>query len=133
MTVGECFTAVPVASSCRCPRESGILSGVESARSAGREVFVAADVHYFASGGARAAAVVAADAAFSHLVADRVELLADVRPYRPGEFYLRELTPLRAVLGRLHGMALLVLDGYADLDPAGPAWAPMRTPSSASR
>lgn len=40
---------------------------------------------------ARAAAMVAADAAFSLLVADRVELLPDVRSYRPGEFYLREL------------------------------------------
>jgi len=40
-------------------------------------VFVAADVHYLASGGARAAAVVAADAGFSRLVADRVELVPE--------------------------------------------------------
>jgi deoxyribonuclease V len=101
------------------PQEPGILRGVETALHAGRGVFVAADVHYLATGGARAAAVVAADAAFSHLLADRVELLPDVRPYRPGEFYLRELPPLRAVLNGLHGMALLVIDGYADLDPEG--------------
>ena len=48
-------------------------------------------------------------------------------------FYRRELPPLRAVLEDLRGLGLLEVDGYADLDPAGPAWARMRTPSSASR
>jgi Endonuclease V len=42
-----------------------------------------------------------------------------VPPYRPGEFYLRELPPLRAVLDGLSGLGLLVVDGYADLDPDG--------------
>ena len=82
-------------------------------------VFVAADVHYLPSGGARAAAVLAADATFGRLLADRTELVPSVGPYRPGEFYLRELPPLRAVLDGLRGMTLLVVDGYADLDPAG--------------
>ena len=45
--------------------------------------------------------------------------MPDVEPYQPGQFYLRELPPLRAVLGGLTGMALLVVDGYADLDPDG--------------
>ena len=40
-------------------------------------------------------------------------------PYRPGEFYLRELPPLHAVLDGLSGLGLLVVDGYADLDPGG--------------
>jgi deoxyribonuclease V len=80
---------------------------------------VAADVQYLASEGARAAAVVAADAAFSRLVADRVALVPDVAPYQPGRFYLRELPPLRAVLDGLTSMALLVVDGYVDLDPDG--------------
>jgi deoxyribonuclease V len=31
----------------------------------------------------------------------------------------RELPPLRAVLQDLSGLGLLVVDGYADLDPAG--------------
>lgn len=79
---------------------------------------MAADVHYLASG-ARAAAVVAADAAFSHLLADRTELVPDVLPYRAGQFYLRELPPLHAVLDSLSGMTLLVVGGYADLDPGG--------------
>ena len=41
------------------------------------------------------------------------------RPTGPGEFYLRELPPLRAVLDDLSGLGLLVVDGYADLDPDG--------------
>ncbi len=80
---------------------------------------MAADVHYLASGGARAAAVVSADAGFFRLVADRVELVPDVQPYRPGQFYLRELPPLRAALDGLTGMTLLVAGGFADLDPDG--------------
>jgi deoxyribonuclease V len=82
-------------------------------------VFVAADVHYLACRGARAAAVIASDAAFSHLVADRVRLVLEFEPYQPGPFYLRELPALRAVLDGQTGMALLVVDGYADLDPDG--------------
>jgi deoxyribonuclease V len=42
-----------------------------------------------------------------------------VRPYRPGEFYQRELPPLTAVLQGIEGLALLVVDGYVDLDPNG--------------
>jgi deoxyribonuclease V len=81
--------------------------------------FVAVDVHYLSSGGARAAAVVAADARFSTVVAERTEVVPEVPPYRPGEFYLRELPPIRAVLHGLSGLSLLVVDGYADLDPGG--------------
>ena len=69
----------------------------------GGDLFVAADVHYLASGGARAAAVVSADAAFSRLIADRVELVPEVEPYQPGRFYLRELPPLHAALDGLTG------------------------------
>ena len=71
------------------------------------------------TGGARAAAVLAADAAFAHVLAERTALVPRVAPYRPGEFYLRELPPLRAVLEDLSGLGLLVVDGYADLDPGG--------------
>jgi deoxyribonuclease V len=82
-------------------------------------VCAAVDVHYPRTGGARAAAVLAADAAFAHVLAERTAVVARVEPYRPGEFYLRELPPLHAVLDGLSGLSLLVVDGYADLDPAG--------------
>jgi deoxyribonuclease V len=42
-----------------------------------------------------------------------------VAPYQPGEFFLRELPPLRAVLADVRGLRLLVVDGYVDLDPSG--------------
>ena len=82
-------------------------------------VCAAVDVHYLRTGGARAAAVLAADAAFAHVLAERTAVLTRIPPYRPGEFYLRELPPLRAVLDELSGLGLLVVDGYADLDPDG--------------
>jgi deoxyribonuclease V len=80
---------------------------------------VAVDVHYLRTGGARAAAVLAADAAFAHVLAERTAVVPRVAPYQPGEFYRRELPPLRAVLEDLSGLGLLVVDGYADLDPGG--------------
>jgi deoxyribonuclease V len=84
-----------------------------------RGVCAAVDVHYLSTGGARAAAVLAADAAFARVLAERTALVPRVAPYRPGEFYLRELPPPRAVLADLDGLGLLVVDGYADLDPGG--------------
>jgi deoxyinosine 3'endonuclease (endonuclease V) len=79
----------------------------------------AMDVHYLRSGEARAVAVVAADAAFCHVVAERTAVVREVAPYRPGEFFRRELPPLRAVLRGIGGLGLLVIDGYADPDPDG--------------
>jgi deoxyribonuclease V len=83
------------------------------------DVYAAADVHYLGSGGARAAVVLAADAGFSVVLGERIAVVPEVMPYRPGEFYLRELPPLRAVLRGVRGLSLLVVDGYVDLDPAG--------------
>ena len=77
----------------------------------------AVDVHYLRTGGARAAAVLAANAAFAYVLAERTAVVPHVSRYRPGEFYVRELPPLRAVLDGLSGLGLLVIDGYADLDP----------------
>ncbi len=100
----------------------------------GGGVFAAADVHYLRSGGARAAAVVAADTAFSVVLAETTATVPQVMAYRPGEFFLRELPPLRAVLDAVHGLGLLVVGGYVDLDPAAArGWARMRMPSSVFR
>jgi hypothetical protein len=40
-----------------------------------RGVCAAVDVHYLSTGGARAAAVLAADAAFAHVLAERTALV----------------------------------------------------------
>jgi deoxyribonuclease V len=85
----------------------------------GGGVFAAVDVHYLRSGGARAAAVIAADAGFSLVLAELTATVPEVMPYRPGEFFMRELPPLRAVLRQVDGLGLLVVDGYVDLDAAG--------------
>ncbi len=79
----------------------------------------AVDVHYLSTGGARSAAVLAAGAAFAHVLAGRTAAVPQAAPCRPGESCRRELPPLRAVLEDLSGLGLLVVDGYADLDPDG--------------
>jgi deoxyribonuclease V len=86
-------------------------------------VCAAVDVHYLSTGRARMAAAQAADAAFTHPPTERTAMVARVPAYRPGEFYefyLREFPPLREVLAEVSGLSLLVVDGYADLEPG--AW-----------
>src|SRR5436309_91007 len=99
-------------------RGSGMVEGMVTGDS-GRGLYAAADVHYPQAGGTRAAAVAAVDAAFARLVAECVAVLPEAPPYRPGQFYLRELPALRAVLRGLPELGLLIVDGYADLDPGG--------------
>src|SRR3989440_1514732 len=81
--------------------------------------FAAVDVHYPVSGGAGAGCVVASDTRYRDLVAEHVAALASAAPYRPGEFFARELPALRAVLALAGPVDLIVVDGYVDLDPAG--------------
>lgn len=47
---------------------------------------------------AHAAIVVAADAAFSAVRAERTAVVPAAMPYQPGEFFVRELAPLRGML-----------------------------------
>jgi deoxyribonuclease V len=82
-------------------------------------VFAAADVQYLPAGQARAALVVAAEAAFASLTTEKVVMVPEVAPYVPGEFWRRELPCLRAVLDGVRGLSLLVVDGYVDLAPDG--------------
>jgi deoxyribonuclease V len=77
------------------------------------------DVQYLRSGGARAAAVLAAGAAFARVLAERTVAVPRVPPCRPGQACLRELPPLRAVPTDLSGLGLPVVGGYAGLDPGG--------------
>jgi deoxyribonuclease V len=82
-------------------------------------MYAAVDVHYPPAGGARAALVLASDAAFGTIVSEKTVVIDQVAPYQPGEFYRRELPPMRAVLGRADNLDLLIIDGYVTLDPAG--------------
>src|SRR5215472_130668 len=82
-------------------------------------VCAAVDVHYPADGGARAAAVLAADPRFAQVLAELTATVPKVPPYHQGEFYLRELPPLREVLRDVTGLRLLLVDGYVDLDAQG--------------
>lgn len=81
--------------------------------------FGAVDVHYLDDGGARAALVVAMDAAFTTLVEERTALVDQVAEYQPGRFYERELPALERVLSSTARLDLLIVDGYVDLDPDG--------------
>src|SRR5215472_5520496 len=82
-------------------------------------MFAAADVHYPPSGGARAALVLAPDPAFSGVVSEKTVFIDQVADYQPGEFYRRELPPIRAVLADVGDLDLLIIDGYVTLDPGG--------------
>lgn len=84
--------------------------------------YAAVDVCYLASGGARAAVVLASDATFWQLTAERTAMVRRVPPYQSGDFYRRELPPIQAVLSGFRepgSLALLIVDGYVDLDQAG--------------
>lgn len=81
--------------------------------------FAAVDVHYPASGGAQAALVVADDLEFSKIRTEKTAFVPEVAPYVPGQFYQRELPPVRAVLAGVAELSLLVIDGYVDLAPDG--------------
>jgi deoxyinosine 3'endonuclease (endonuclease V) len=93
---------------------------MQTARRPQSGVCAAADLHHLGTGG-RAAAVLAADAALAHLLAERTAVIPQVPPGRPGGFSLRELPPRRAVLHDLRAPGLPVADGHADPDPGGRA------------
>jgi deoxyribonuclease V len=82
-------------------------------------MYAAVDVHYPPTGGARAALALASDAAFRTIVAEKTVFIDQVAPYQPGEFYRRELPPMRAVLAGVGDIGLLIIDGYVTLDPDG--------------
>ena len=98
--------------------EAGSMRGAETGiGGTGAPRFAAVDVHYPASGGARAALVLAGDRTFSQVLAQKTAFVAEVAGYVPGEFFRRELPPVRAVVAGVTGIELLVVDGYVDLAP----------------
>jgi deoxyribonuclease V len=81
--------------------------------------FAAVDVHYLDHSRARAAIVAASDRRFSVITSTGTTEVPVQAPYRPGEFYRRELPALRAIIPASGPLTLIVVDGYVDLDPAG--------------
>ena len=79
----------------------------------------AVDACYLPSGRARAAIVLATRPDFAAVGAEWTAEVPVTAPYRPGQFFLRELPPLRAVLADAGPLGLIVVDGYVDLDPDG--------------
>jgi deoxyribonuclease V len=63
--------------------------------------------------------VLAAEPTFATITGHRVVGIDSVAPYQPGQFYLRELPPIMAVLATAGTLDLLVIDGYVELDPDG--------------
>src|ERR1700760_895189 len=84
-----------------------------------RALNVAVDVHYPGEKEARAAVVATHDRAFAEIAWTRTAMVIPGAPYQPGEFFRRELPALRAVIPASEELALIVIDGYVDLDPAG--------------
>ncbi len=64
-----------------------------------------------------AACVVIADWSDANAIAEHVICIANVRDYQPGQFYLRELPCIQAVLAELKtSPSCVVIDGYVWLD-----------------
>lgn len=59
------------------------------------------------------------DRRFSQLARTETAMVPVVEPYRSGEFFRRELPPLRAVIRPAGELSLVAIDGYVDLDPDG--------------
>lgn len=79
----------------------------------------AVDVHYDDAGRARAALVTCRGLTFSTVESEHVVTIGRTAPYEPGALVKRELPGIRAVLALAPPLELLVIDGYATLDPSG--------------
>jgi deoxyribonuclease V len=79
----------------------------------------AVDVHYSDAGGGTAALVVCGELALAIVLDEHVASIPRVAPYEPGALFKRELPCIRAVLALNGSLDLLVVDGYATLDPGG--------------
>jgi deoxyribonuclease V len=79
----------------------------------------AVDVHYSDAGGGTAALVVCGELALAIVLDEHVASVPRVAPYEPGALFKRELPCIRAVLALNGSLDLLVVDGYATLDPGG--------------
>ena len=79
----------------------------------------AVDVQYDDGGGATVALVVCLDRSFATVASEHVVDVVRTAPYEPGALFRRELPCITEVLSVAPPLELLVVDGYATLDPQG--------------
>jgi deoxyribonuclease V len=63
--------------------------------------------------------VIASNPSFMQVTAETAVLVEQALPCEPGQFSRRELPAIQAVLSGVARLGLLLVDGYADLDPSG--------------
>lgn len=79
-------------------------------------MIAAIDVHYKEDGSALAGAVVFADFSDSEAHTQYALEIPGVAPYKPGQFYRRELPCIMAILGLIEDeIDTVIIDGYVDL------------------
>lgn len=79
----------------------------------------AVDVQYNNVGGATAALIVSNELTLATVMAEYLANVPHVAPYEPGALFKRELPCIGAVLALNGPLDLLIVDGYATLDPDG--------------
>ncbi|RIJ77230.1 hypothetical protein D1871_08040 [Nakamurella silvestris] len=77
------------------------------------------DVHYDDLGGAKAALVVCSGLDFTTVESEHVADISRAAPYESGALFKRELPCIQEVLSVGPSLEVLVIDGYATLDPDG--------------
>lgn len=77
------------------------------------------DVHYDAHGAAKAALIVSRDLSLADVESEHVAEILRTAPYESGALFKRELPCIQAVLALGPSLDLLIIDGYATLDPHG--------------
>jgi deoxyribonuclease V len=81
---------------------------------------LATDVDYDGDGEAVAAGIAFTDWTSDRIARTEIVRIAEVAPYRPGQFYERELPCLLALLERFETLpAAIVIDGYVTLGAEG--------------
>jgi len=78
------------------------------------------DVDYNDDGTAVAAGVTLENWSDDHALEELVVHVDAVEPYVPGQFYKRELPCIQAIMAKLTGVSLVIVDGYTWLSPGRP-------------
>jgi len=78
-------------------------------------MYACVDVHYLPNDEARAACIVFPDPVSDMIAWEGTTLVKGVAPYIPGQFYLRELPCLKAILAQAPAFDSIFVDSYVQL------------------